>query len=143
MPTRYVSMWGQLPLILADRELGLASEANDAVLDLLDHDLTRRLTRAVPTGELGIAGDGKTGVTPVVRLVYTHDMQERPKLLDALFTARVGKGLLIVSSLDHSEDAGQWLFDQILRFAAAENSTAGSELDPAELRRWTVETSAR
>ncbi len=137
VPTQYVSMWGQCPLLRADEHLGAG--ADEVLLDLLDYDLTRRVTRSVPTGQLGIAD----AVVPLVRLVYTHDMQERPRLYDSVFAARVGDGMLVVSSLDHAEDAGQWLLRELLAFAARGAPPPGPELPMTELRRWTVETAAR
>jgi hypothetical protein len=126
VPNQPVSMWGQVPLILADRFLG--DGADEALLDLLE-----------PTGQLGIADS----VEPLVRLIWTHDMQERPKLLDAVVAARVGEGLLVMSSLDHSEDAGQWMLHELIAFAGRDPLPSIAALGGTELRRWTVETSQR
>lgn len=136
MPTRYVSMWGQMPFIRIDQALGAGVEVHDCVLDLLDYDLTRRLTRGLPSGELGIADM----LDPLVRLIYTHDMTAEPKVLDAVAAARVGSGSIIVSTLDHSGDAGAWLLGVLLDFAVSE-PRPGREIDPEVLRRWTVERS--
>src|SRR5690606_26137765 len=100
-PTRTVNMWGQSPLL---PPLGPLQEPRlrSAVLDLLDHDLTRRHMRAVPTGELGLAD----AVDPFIRLVYLHDRPRGLPVYDSLFAARVGEGVLLVSTLDHAEAAG-------------------------------------
>jgi hypothetical protein len=127
-------MWGQTPLIRIDQATGAGHTVHDCALDLLDYDLTRRFTRAIPVGELNIADS----LCPLIRLVYTHDMTTRPKLLDAVAAARVGKGSIIVSTLDHSEDGGQWLLEHLIKFAAGA-PTLDVSLDPAVLRRWTVE----
>jgi hypothetical protein len=140
IPTQYVSLWGQVPLVVSDPYLGAGTE--DAILELLDYDLNQRTVRAIPVGQLGIAEQ----VEPLVRLVWTHDMQERPKLLDSLFAARVGHGLLVASALDHTEDAGLWLLDRVVRFADEYAPDAGARvarLDPAEVRRWTLESQQR
>jgi hypothetical protein len=139
IPTQYVSLWGQVPLITTDPYLGAGTE--DALLDLLDYDLNRRTVRAIPVGQLGIADQ----VQPLIRQIWTHDMHERPKLLDSLFAARVGEqgGLLIASALDHTEDAGGWLLDTLIRFAHSANPHDLPPLDPREVRRWTLETTQR
>lgn len=137
IPSQPASMWGQVPLLVSDASLGAGTD--EALLDLLDYDLTRRTVRTIPTGQLGIADL----VKPLVRLVWTHDMQERPRMLDSVFAARVGKGLLVASSLDHTEEAGLWLLERLVRFAAGDAPASPRELPAAEVRRWTVEAAQR
>ena len=82
--------------------------------DLLGYDLTRRYARIIPVEDLGLVDK----IEPLIRLVYTHNQTERVQFFDQLFMTRVGKGLLIVSSLDHTEAAGQWLLNNLLAFAS-------------------------
>jgi hypothetical protein len=127
--TCYESLFGQVPLIL---EAGPIDPGDsDCLVDLLGYDLTRRYARVMPVERLGI-GDQ---VDPLVRLAYTHD-QDRVRFFDQLFMARVGRGLLIASSLDHSEDAGRWLLGKITGFAADPAATTPAELDPGLVKRW-------
>jgi hypothetical protein len=130
--TCYESLFGQVPLIIEDGPLN--SGDSECLVDMLGYDLTRRYARVIPVERLGILDQ----VEPLVRLVYTHD-QDRVRFFDQLFMARVGRGLLVASSLDHSEDAGQWLLRKIVAFAADPAATASAELDPALVRRWTAQ----
>ena len=92
--------------------------------------------RVIPVDQLGITDS----VDPLIRLVYTHDQADRVKFFDQLFMTRVGQGLLIVSSLDHTEAPGRWLLDCIVRFAASSSAVASSDLDPELVRRWTFDS---
>ena len=131
--TRYEWLFGQVPLII--EEGPIAQGDSEWIGDLLGYDLTRRYCRVIPVEDLGIADQ----VDPLIRLVYTHDQKDRVRFFDMLFQAGVGEGLLIASSLDHSEDAGQYLLRRILDYAVADDATAQSALDPALVRKWTVE----
>jgi hypothetical protein len=133
--TVYESLFGQVPLIIEERPLDVGD--SNWMLDLLVYDLIRRSGRVIPVEELGIADQ----IDPLVRAVYTHDQKDRVRFFDQLFTTRVGKGLLIASSLDHSEAAGQWLLHLLIEYAVAEPRGGSrwprAELDPALVRRWT------
>ncbi|UCD75345.1 MAG: hypothetical protein JSV91_00200 [Phycisphaerales bacterium] len=135
--TRYEWLFGQVPLIIEEGPLAKGDSA--WITDLLGYDLTRRYCRVMPVEDLGIADQ----VDPLIRLVYTHDQKDRVRFFDLLFQARVGEGLLIVSSLDHSEGAGQYVLRRILNYAAGDESTARGALDPVLLREWTVEAAVK
>jgi Glycosyl hydrolases family 2, sugar binding domain len=115
--TQTVDLWGQVPLVIeADDVKGSPIRAGESacVLDLLHLDLTRHHQRAIPTQRLGIGHR----VEPFVRFVRTHD-DGVPTIFDALFAARLGDGLLVVSSLDHTEPAGCWLLDRTIQYASS------------------------
>lgn len=131
-PVKYVNLWGQLPLIIESGPLGPGDA--EWVGDLLDHDLSRRSVRAVPVGELGLDG----ALEPVVRLVYCHDIVDRPRLMDFVATARVGQGLLVLSGADHSTPAGRYLLDQLTAYAADERAESSGRLDESVVRGWAV-----
>lgn len=125
----FFQMWSQVPLVL---ERGpLVAGDSEWVVDLINHDLTRRVIRPVPTGEMGIAD----AVDPVIRLVKTHD-KKGPEMFDMVFSARVGEGLLVVSALDHGEVAGGYLLDRIVGFAGGEESGSEGELEEGLVRSW-------
>ena len=73
-------------------------------------------------------------------MIHTHDLGV-PKLLDALVQTRVGRGLLLMSTLDHSEAPGQYLLHRMVRYAASDELDARSALDPAIVRSWTLKGS--
>lgn len=104
--------WSGVPLVV-ERGPFVAGDA-EWIVDLLHHDLTRRYHRAVPTEEMGIAGS----VRPFVRFYAMHD-SGKPKVLDLLFAARVGAGVLCVSTLDHWDEAGRYVMARVLRWLAA------------------------
>ncbi len=134
--TQYEWLFGGVPLIIEQGPL--VEGDSEWIVDLLGYDLTRRYSRVIPVDQLGIT----QSVDPLIRLVYTHDQADRVELFDQLFTTRVGQGLLIVSSLDHTEAPGKWLLDRIVRFAASDSATASSSLDPDLVRRWTVDSTS-
>ncbi len=84
------------------------------VLELQMYDLTRNFSQVVPTQELGLAD----AVDPLIRLHDTHDLAE-VQVFDQLFATRCGKGLLMVSSLDHATPAGQWVLGELISFGNA------------------------
>ena len=131
---KFVNMWGQLPLIVERGPLG----AGDAewVADLLDHDLSRRSVRAVPVGDLGL----EHALEPVIRLVYCHDIEDRPRVLDFVSTAAVGDrgGVLVISAADHTTPAGRYLLDRLLAYATGERAESGGRLTETLLRTWAV-----
>lgn len=131
--TRYEWLFGQVPLIIEEGPLKKGD--SEWIGDLLGYDLTRRYCRVMPVEDLGIVDQ----VDPLIRLIYTHDQRDRVRFFDMLFQTGVGDGLLIASSLDHSEDAGQHLLRRILDYAVTDDATAQIALDLALVRKWTVE----
>lgn len=131
-PVKFVNMWGQLPLILERGPLGTGDA--DWVGDLLDHDLSRRSLRAIPSGELGL----DRALEPIARLVYVHDIVDRPRLMDFVATARVGEGVLILSGADHTTPAGRYLLDRLLAFAVADAANSDGRLEESLVRSWAV-----
>jgi hypothetical protein len=95
------------------------------VLDTLGLDLNRWSCRAVPTHELGLT----ESVDPIIRLVVTHD-KGAPEPWDQVFVARVGAGVLAVSTLDHDSPAGRFLLHRLVAFV---HRTDATELVRAEL----------
>lgn len=115
--TRFIVTYGQAPLVIERPDGPIRPGESDMIVDLLHHDLTRRHARAIPVEELGPAGERLVDhVDPIVRLLFTHD-QARPLVMDAVFSACVGEGVLIATSLDHTEDAGRWLLERLLNLA--------------------------
>ncbi|MCC6676219.1 MAG: hypothetical protein IT436_03665 [Phycisphaerales bacterium] len=115
LAARTTMLWSGVPLVLEDGPLGPGD--SEWVVDLLHNDLTRRHQRAIPTGELGLADE----VQPIIRFLQTHDSGV-PRIFDFAFAARVGPGLLIVSSLDHYEDAGRYWLARLLAWARADGA---------------------
>ncbi len=125
--SRTVMLWGQVPLVSEIGPLGRGD--SDWVCDLLHMDLNRRHAWAVPTEELG----WRNRVDAIVRYVFTHDAGV-PKMFDALFAARVGRGLLAVTTLDHSGEAGRFLLHRLLTWAhTADPASVDGELSPDDL----------
>jgi hypothetical protein len=87
-----------------------AAEA-ERIIDLLQYDLNERKSEVLPVEALGIADE----VDPLIRLLETHDLRE-VGILDQAFATRAGSGVLIASSLDHENPAGQWLLTRLVRF---------------------------
>lgn len=129
MGSKWINLWGQLPLIIESDAANaiIRRGESELILTLLPFDLTRWTTRAIPTDDYG--AEFAEHIDPVIRYVWTHD-SGIPKCFDALFSARVEHGLLLVTSLDHSTPAGRWLFTRIANFAAnAELVPPRRELD--------------
>lgn len=136
-PTRWVNLYGQVPLIIEQGEKSphtMLGEGESAwVLDTLGLDLNRWSCRAVPSHALDIADS----VEPIVRLVFTHD-KGRPEVWDQVFTARVGLGLLAVTTLDHDNPAGRYLLHRLIEHvhrADAPQHERGT-LEPELIRTW-------
>jgi hypothetical protein len=126
-----VAEWhfGCVPLIF---ERGPLSEGDSEwVLDLLLVDLIANWCRALPSEKLGIADR----VEPIIRQVFTHD-QARPVMLDLLSSARVGDGLLVISSLDHTTPAGRFLMSRVLEWLGDDNASSDGALDVSVVRSW-------
>jgi hypothetical protein len=120
--SNWINLWGLLPLVVgADSPWPVTPGETAPVLAALLHDLTANTTRAIPVDDRKLTDH----VDPIIRYVYTHD-SGTPKLFDVVFSARVGKGLLVASTLDHTTLAGDWLLRRLLRYAAA------AHLQPAE-----------
>jgi len=124
--TSWINLWGLLPLVIeGEGAWPVRAGESGVLLDLLLIDLTANTTRAVHSQDLGIA----SRVSPIVRYVYTHDSGV-PNLRDAVFCARVGSGLLTVTCLDHSGEAGAWFLRRLVNHAARA-TPPGAELDVA------------
>jgi len=126
--TCYEWFFGQCPLVIEESPLNEGD--SEWIVDLLGMDLTRTYARMIPVEDLGLVDC----VDPLVRCVYTHD-QRRPRLLDMLFHTRVGKGMLTVSSFDHSDPAGRYLLERLIR---NDEIDCGAMCDEAFLRRLVV-----
>jgi hypothetical protein len=124
--------WGLSPFVAESGPFGAGD--SEWLVELLHHDLTKRYQRAVPTEELGLA----ESVTPLVRYYWTHDSGS-PRVLDAVFAARVGSGVLAVSSLDHGGAAGRYLVSRVVRWLAAGEWNAAERVDPGLVRQLTFE----
>lgn len=130
--TSYEWLFGQVPLVI---ERGpLRPGDSEWLVDLHDYDLSLRHGRVLPVERLGIADRAD----PLVRLVYTHDQGKGVRLFDRLFAARVGRGLLVVTSLDHTGDAGRWLLRRIVAHAADPRTDAEGALEASLVRSWAV-----
>ena len=92
----------------------LGKSDREKLLRLQMFDLTHDKTEAIPVARLGI----DTVVDPMLRLFQIHD-RRKVGVFDQLFATRVGKGLLVASSLSHSATAGQWLLSQLLEWAVS------------------------
>jgi hypothetical protein len=127
--SKWINLWGLLPLIAErdDPAWPVQPGGSDAILAMLLHDLTASTTRAVPVDELGLTDH----IDPIIRYVWTHD-SGIPRNHDPAFAARVGQGLLVVSTLDHITAAGAWMLRRLLRLAStADLKPAERELDVA------------
>ena len=134
--TQYEWLFGGIPLVIEQGPL--VKSDSEWIVDLLGYDLTRRYSRVIPIDQLGITEN----VDPLIRLAYTHDQRNRVEFFDQLFMTQVGRGLLIVSSLDHTEAPGRWLLDRLLRFATSGAARAPLSLDPDLVRRWTFDSTS-
>lgn len=129
LSAKFINVWGQTPLIPHESNGPLTEMDAEWIADLLHLDLFYRHPRAIAVEDLGIADQ----VDPIVRLVFTHD-RGIPKMIDAAFRTRVGDGLLIASSFDHSGPAGQWALHRWLEYATSAAASASAQLDPVWLR---------
>lgn len=97
---------------------------SDKLVQLHLFDLTFEKSEVIPVDSLGITDD----IDPLIRLYDTHDL-DTVVTYDALFATRVGEGMLIGSSLDHSTDGGQWVLGELCSWASAW-SYAADTLEP-------------
>ncbi|MFZ0392160.1 MAG: sugar-binding domain-containing protein, partial [Calditrichia bacterium] len=128
--------WGDA--VLAPPAGPLSAQERDHLLSLQMFDLTQSKAEAIPTENLKI----NEKVEPLLRLFNIHG-RDNVEIHDQLFATRVGNGLLIASSLDHTSEAGQWLLGRMLGWADAwENKTGRSfpqtRLNPADLKNLAV-----
>ncbi len=100
----------------------------ERIIDLAQYDLNEHKAEVIPVEALGIAG----GVDPIIRLLETHDLRE-VNLLDQVFATRTGGGLLIASSLDHKNPAGQWLLTRLAKFGLDWKADPAPAFPQAEL----------
>jgi len=80
----------------------------NALVQMHPYDLTLNKAEVIPVDALGITDN----VDPLIRLYDTHDLSE-VVTYDALWATKVGEGVLVASSLDHSTDAGQWVLGKL------------------------------
>ncbi len=136
-PTKWMNMYGQIPQIVESGDGGQESVLNPGesawVLDTLGLDLNRWSCRAVPSHDLGLAD----AVHPVVRLMVTHD-KGTPEPWDQVFLARVGAGMLAVSTLDHDSPAGRYLLHRLIAHVHRGDAPAHArgELAINDVRAW-------
>jgi hypothetical protein len=136
-PTKWINLYGQIPHIVESGDGGRESvlDAGESawVLDTLGLDLNRWSCRAVPSFDLGLVDS----VDPVIRLVVTHD-KGNPEPWDQVFLARVGAGVLAVSTLDHDSAAGRYLLHRLIGFVHRPDAPAlvRASLDAALVRGW-------
>ena len=131
IPSRFINLYGGVPLVIEQDGPGFpfAPGDGDWVCDLLSHDLTRDSARAIASDELGIAD----AIEPLVRFLQTHDSGV-PKPMEMVFASRIGEGVLVVSTLDHTTVAGRFVLRCLLHHAA-HGEPPRCELDIA---RWTL-----
>jgi len=130
--TRYEWLFGQVPLIIEQGPIDIGD--SEWIVDLLGYDLTRRYARIIPVEDLGLVDK----IDPLIHLVYTHNQTKRVQFFDQLFMTRVGSGLLVVSSLDHTEAAGQWLLKKLLCQEFSQDENTASRIEPAQLSKYTL-----
>jgi len=124
MESAFINFYGQVPLVIegSERAWPISPGESDWIVDLIHHDLSRRSARAIPTEARGLLGQ----VEPIVRLIFTHDSGV-PRHFDAVFSTRVGRGMLVVSCVDHASVSGGYLLDRLVAYAG------GGELPSPEL----------
>ncbi|GAB4363143.1 MAG: hypothetical protein Kow0042_00720 [Calditrichia bacterium] len=116
----------------------LAQVSAERLLKLQMFDFTHDKSEAIPVARLEIADE----VDPMLRLFHIHD-QAKVGIYDQLFATRVGKGLFMASSLDHTGKAGQWLLGVILKWAngwkySSESDFPVTKISPARLKELSV-----
>lgn len=116
LDARTTMLWAGVPLVIESRDPAWPIQPGESacILDLLHRDLTSRYQRMTPTHDLGLADH----VEPIIRFLHTHD-SGIPGVFDAVFAARIGDGMLTVSSLDHYEDAGRFFLGRLIAFAGS------------------------
>jgi hypothetical protein len=127
----YLPTWQTVPLVIEGGPL--ATGDSEWIVDLYQHDLTRRTLHAIATEAMGL------DVRPIVRAVQTHD-KGRPVVHDMLMAARVGGGLFVAGTVDFGSDAGRHLLDRVLRFAGGDVDSVREAIDPSVVRSWISES---
>lgn len=135
--TEYQWLFGQTPLVIEEGPIHTGD--SEWIVDLLGFDLTRTYARVIPIESLG----WQDRVDPIIRLCYTHD-QQHVVLYDHLFWTNVGDGVLMVSSLDHRDPAGQFILNRMIATLAKDDldDLPATALDVAEIRAHAVEVTA-
>ncbi|GMV26402.1 MAG: hypothetical protein AMXMBFR58_24330 [Phycisphaerae bacterium] len=128
MNARTVMQWAGVPLVIESEDAAapVPRGVGTCIIDLLHMDLARHTQRMIPTQELGLAA----AINPIIRFIHTHD-SGKPTIYDALFSVKMGAGLLAVSTLDHRTPAGQWLLQRVVHWlgrAAPPASGGGVDL---------------
>ena len=131
LPNVYEWFFGQCPLVIEQGPIGPGD--SQWIVELLGTDLTRTYARMIPSDSLGITDL----VDPLIRYVYIHDARESLRFFDGLFMTRVGKGVLMVSSLDHHDPAGQYLLARMIRFMQHPDAWAQREMPASMVAQWT------
>lgn len=126
--TSYEWLFGQCPLVVERSPLCAGDSA--WIVDLLGFDLTRTYARVIPVDGLGLTD----AFDPIIRLVYTHDMRERVRFFDMMSMTRVGRGVLLVSSVDHHDPAGQFLLNRALTALRDQTCKPNRKLEASRLR---------
>ncbi|MCC6971562.1 MAG: hypothetical protein IT434_15230 [Phycisphaerales bacterium] len=124
LESAFINFYGQVPLVIegSERAWPISLGESEWIVDLIHHDLSRRSARAIPTEARGLLGQ----VEPIVRLIFTHDSGV-PRHFDAVFSTRIGRGMLVVSCVDHASVSGGYLLDRLVAYAG------GGELPSPEL----------
>jgi hypothetical protein len=115
-----------------------SDQDRERLLELQMYDLTHQKSEVIPVKSLGIKSD----LDPLIRLFEIHGL-DTVNVHDQLTATRVGKGLLIASSLDHTSDAGQWLLAEVIHWANQWDPNRDltypiTEIDPEKLKSFTV-----
>lgn len=102
----------ELPLRAYPFESSIYFNACNEIISLQPYSLNYESTNVIPVNALGI-GDS---VDPLIRLYDTHDLS-RAVAFDQIFATKVGEGLFIASSLDHSTNAGKYVLGMLARWS--------------------------
>ena len=114
-----VGLWAEM------RDSGRVPDILNTILQLQHYDLTRNYSQVVPVKDLEIEDE----VDPLLRLFDTHDMPD-VWTFDQLCATRCGSGMLMISSLDHSTPAGQWLLSELVRYCSEWNGVGATHGSP-------------
>ncbi|MCF8239895.1 MAG: hypothetical protein K9J16_00810 [Melioribacteraceae bacterium] len=81
------------------------------LIDLMQYDLIHSKAEGIPVAENEI----EDYLDPMIRIYENHGIEDVIPF-DLLTASKVGDGLLVVTSLDHSAEAGQWLLGKTVSF---------------------------
>ncbi|MCC6227791.1 MAG: hypothetical protein IT432_01035 [Phycisphaerales bacterium] len=114
MESAFINFYGQVPLVIegSERAWPVSPGESDWIVDLIHHDLSLRSARAIPTEGRGLLDQ----IEPIIRLVFTHDAGV-PKRFDSVFSTRIGRGMLVISCIDHASVSGGYLLDRLIAYA--------------------------